>query len=65
MAASDLETNGTGDYTVHFLIVDKKRKDGTFNMPFFSRITLYDRAKTIGNAAQGVTISFVEHEEPL
>lgn len=31
---------------VHFVILDHKRSDGTFNIPFFSRITFYEKTKS-------------------
>ena len=49
------------DFTVHYLIVDSPRKSsGEFNIPFFSRITLFDRAKSIGNYAKGTSVSFID-----
>lgn len=58
--ASNLKQADLKEYVVHFLIADSKRNDGSFNIPFFSRITLYDRAKNIKNWAKDATISFIE-----
>lgn len=61
-AAQEFMGHKLADYSVHFLIVDSRRADGTFNVPFFSRITLYDRAKNISAYVNKATVSFVEPE---
>lgn len=49
------------EFKVHYVIVDTPRKSsGKFNIPFFSRITLYDRARAIGSYVSGASVSFVD-----
>lgn len=47
------------DWTVEFHIVDAPRPDGSFAIPFFSRITLRDEARTLKGMAFEVAIKFI------
>ncbi len=47
------------DWKVEFHIVDAPRKDGTFTIPFFSRITLRDESRTLKGMAYEVALRFV------
>lgn len=46
-------------WKVEFHIVDAPRNDGTFMIPFFSRITLRDEARTLRAMAYGVSLRFI------
>jgi uncharacterized protein (TIGR04141 family) len=46
-------------WAVEFHVVDAPRPDGTFTIPFFSRITLCDEARTLRGMAFGVALRFV------
>lgn len=52
------------DYMVHYVVIDKPRGKKGFNIPFFSRITLYEKARDIRALAKGVSISFMKPESP-
>lgn len=46
-------------WKVEFHIVDAPRNDGTFMIPFFSRITLRDESRTLKGMAYDVSLRFV------
>lgn len=46
-------------WTVEYHIVDAARADGTFRIPFFSRITLRDEARTLKAMEFKVTLKFI------
>ncbi len=46
-------------WTVEFHIVDARRPDGTFKIPFFSRITLRDEALALKSMSFDVAIKFI------
>ena len=47
------------DWNVEFHIVDAPRKDGSFAIPFFSRITLRDECRTLKGMAFAVALKFI------
>jgi len=47
------------EWKVEFHIVDAPRNDGTFMIPFFSRITLRDESRTLKGMAFDVSLRFV------
>ncbi|WP_168193104.1 TIGR04141 family sporadically distributed protein [Rhodophyticola sp. CCM32] len=47
------------DWKVEFHIVDAPRNDGTFMIPFFSRITLRDESRTLRGMAYNVSLRFI------
>lgn len=46
-------------WTVEFHIVDAPRADGTHKIPFFSRITLRDEARTLKAMELKVELKFI------
>ena len=46
-------------WKVEFHIVDAPRHDGTFMIPFFSRITLRDESRTLKGMAYDVSLRFI------
>jgi uncharacterized protein (TIGR04141 family) len=62
-AAADALKKTLGDslagWAVEFHIVDAPRPDGTFTIPFFSRITLRDEARTLRGMTFGIALRFV------
>lgn len=46
-------------WTVEFQCVDAPRPDGSFQIPFFSRITLRDEARTLKGMTFGVALRFI------
>jgi len=46
-------------WTVEFHVVDAPRPDGSFQIPFFSRITLRDEARTLKGMTFGVVLRFI------
>jgi uncharacterized protein (TIGR04141 family) len=46
-------------WKVEFHIVDAPRNDGTFMIPFFSRITLRDESRTLKGMAYDVSLRFI------
>nr|WP_320177810.1 TIGR04141 family sporadically distributed protein [Roseovarius pacificus] len=46
-------------WKVEFHIIDAPRNDGTFMIPFFSRITLRDESRTLKGMAYDVSLRFV------
>ncbi|ABD53290.1 TIGR04141 family sporadically distributed protein [Jannaschia sp. CCS1] len=46
-------------WKIEFHIVDAPRKDGTFMIPFFSRITLRDESRTLKGMTYGVSLRFI------
>jgi uncharacterized protein (TIGR04141 family) len=62
-ATADALKTSLGDsltgWSVEFHIVDAPRPDGTFAIPFFSRITLRDEARTLKGMTFGVALRFV------
>ncbi len=60
VSSSNFSQSDLKNYTVHFVIADTKRHNGVFNIPFFSRITFYDRAKNLRSLVNNVTMSFIE-----
>ena len=62
-ATADTLKKSLGDtlagWTVEFHIVDAPRADGTFTIPFFSRITLRDEARTLKGMAFDVALKFI------
>ncbi len=60
--ADALETamgDAMNGWKVEFHIVDAPRNDGTFRIPFFSRITLRDESRTLKGMAYGVSLRFI------
>ena len=47
------------DWNVEFHIIDAPRKDGSFAIPFFSRITLRDECRTLKGMAFTVSLMFI------
>ena len=47
------------DWTVEFHVIDAPRSDGSFMIPFFSRITLRDKARTLKGMAFDVALRFI------
>ncbi|GAB5458299.1 MAG: hypothetical protein Hens3KO_13290 [Henriciella sp.] len=58
-AGAYLAANDLSEFSVHFLLLDYPRADGSFNIPFFSRITLFDKAREFRSLVSGASISFV------
>lgn len=62
-ATADALKTSLGDslagWAVEFHILDSPRPDGTFAIPFFSRITLRDEARTLKGMTFGVALRFV------
>lgn len=46
-------------WKVEFHVVDAPRNDGTFRIPFFSRITLRDESRTLKGMAYNVSLRFI------
>lgn len=46
-------------WTVEFHIIDSPRPNGSFAIPFFSRITLREEARTLKGMTFGVTLRFI------
>ena len=46
-------------WTIEFHIVDAPRPDGSFAIPFFSRITLRDEARALGGMEFGIGLLFI------
>lgn len=46
-------------WTVEFHVVDAPRPDGSFQIPFFSRITLRDETRTLRGMTFGVALRFI------
>lgn len=60
--ASDLEAalgDSLKDWTVEFHIADAPRKDGSFAIPFFSRVTLRDEVRMLKGMELKVAIKFI------
>jgi uncharacterized protein (TIGR04141 family) len=57
-----IEAEGVSDFDVVFLLLDQKRADGTYNIPFFSRITFYDRMQDLERIVKNVKVVFSEPE---
>ena len=51
--------DGMTGWNIEFHIVDAPRNDGTFMIPFFSRITLRDESRTLKGMAYNVTLRFI------
>ena len=51
--------NSLEDWTVEFHIIDAARSDGTYTVPFFSRISLRDEARMLKGMALGVVVRFI------
>ena len=51
--------NAAAGWTVEFHIVDAPRADGSFTIPFFSRITLRDEARALRGMAFDVVMKFI------
>lgn len=51
-------------WTVEFQIADTPRRDGTFRIPFFSRITLRDEALRMRAMEYNVVLKFIPQEAP-
>ena len=49
------------DWTVEFHIIDSPRKDGEFKIPFFSRVTLRDEARSLIGMSFNVSLKFIPH----
>ena len=47
------------DWDVEFHIIDAPRKDGSFAIPFFSRITLRDESRTLKGMNFGIALKFI------
>jgi uncharacterized protein (TIGR04141 family) len=47
------------DWAIEFHIIDAPRPDGSFTIPFFSRITLRDEARTLKGMAFEVVLRFI------
>lgn len=61
-AADRLETflgDSMSGWTVEFHIIDAPRGDGKFNIPFFSRITLIDEARSLRGMEFKVVLKFI------
>ena len=56
----ELETALKKRWTVEFQIADFPRKDGTFNIPFFSKLTLRDEARNIEAMGFDVSVRFIK-----
>lgn len=51
-------------WKIEFHIVDAPRKDGTFMIPFFSRITLRDESRMLKGMAYDVSLRFIPTSKP-
>jgi uncharacterized protein (TIGR04141 family) len=49
-----------GPWSVEFWIVDKPRANGTFNIPFFSKISLKDEVTNLHAMDYKVTLRFID-----
>jgi len=58
--ASDLEAALKLQWTVEFQIADYPRKDGSFNIPFFSRLSLRDEARSLEAMNFKVAVGFIK-----
>jgi len=60
---ADLLNSNLGDalagWKIEFHIIDAPRSDGEFNIPFFSRITLRDEARTLKGMSFKVALKFI------
>ena len=51
-------------WKIEFHIVDARRNDGSFMIPFFSRITLRDESRMLKGMAYGVSLRFIPTPTP-
>lgn len=52
-------SSGMNDWKVEFHIIDAPRQDGTFKIPFFSRITLRDESRNLKGMNYEVALRFI------
>lgn len=51
------------DWNVLFVIADKPRENGEHNIPFFSRVTLFEKSRDWYNRVNSVGITFITQED--
>jgi uncharacterized protein (TIGR04141 family) len=51
-------------WTVEFQIADSPRKDGSYNIPFFSKLTLRDAARDMEAMQFDVAVRFIKLASP-
>lgn len=62
--ANELKTafgDAVNDWIVEFHIIDSPRADGSFTIPFFSRITLRDEARALKGMTFDVSVKFIQN----
>jgi len=57
-------SDGMTGWKIEFHIVDAPRNDGTFTIPFFSRITLRDESRTLKGMSYEVALRFIPTSTP-
>ncbi|MBW7996818.1 MAG: hypothetical protein FVQ81_09690 [Candidatus Glassbacteria bacterium] len=48
------------DYTIRFGVIAKRRRDGTFDIPFFSKVSFQHSARRLGAYGFNVDLCFIE-----
>jgi uncharacterized protein (TIGR04141 family) len=62
-AARKLKSALDGKWTVEFRIADTPREDGNFNIPFFSKLSLKDEARSLQAMEFNVGVGFIKLAE--
>lgn len=62
--AKELEDNLDKRWVVEFQIADAPRRDGTFDIPFFSKLTLREEARDMQAMTFGVSVRFIKLATP-